>query len=859
MLDAGAQAAVTLLVAPVGWGKTALLTSWYAPRRASSTAVWLTLEPGDDGGRFWSYLHAALTNELTRRHPDRSAPPAPGGIGAEIFLPRFAAAVTALPEPVVVVLDDFHTVRDPAISHGLEFLLRHCRGQLRLVIATRTEPALALHRWRLTGDLTELRTTDLALTPAESTELVARQGLELPADRLRQLHGWAEGWPAGVRLAAHALRGETDPGRCLDQPGGGHRWIMEYLNAELLAGQQPAVRELLRRTAIVDRFCPQLAAALTGRDDTDDLLNATARVTAGFLVATDDSPVWYRCHRMLGDVLHAELLRHSPDQVVRLHQAAHAWHLAEGRAPAALRHALAAGDLSGAAELASQHWPELMLCGHEETLRTALPPLPPQTAEREPFLALAYAIDQVETSGPPTPAGRSAQPSQPTAAQPAAAHLVAAAARGTFTDLAARAIDLLTATGDEDDSGPAHRARLVALTTLGGARLGLGDLTGAEQVLTEGSLAAAAAGYGCPARLCDGMLALLQAWRGQLTLATEMARAAIALPTCPGRRCAAHSAPSHLALGVVALYRDDLADAEREIDLAAFLAGAGGPPAVAALIPIVRSWLLAAAGELTRAAKILCDLDGGRQAPPARHGFLSRLRQVAEAEVAMAQGDLGGARDLLNDALSVAGGTAEDAPPVGAADPDGRLAVALARVHLLGGDPATATRMLPDWTVQTDSVSLPVRMDAGLIETVAARALGDPRRARETLERVVDLAAPQGHRQVFGHGGSPVRDLLVEHLDSGTRHRGFIGELVEASSRRHADRHRPAPGLAEPLTDRELTVLRYLQSTLSNGEIAAELFLSVNTVKTHVRNIYQKLGAPRRRDAVRRARELRLL
>ncbi|MFY1632036.1 LuxR C-terminal-related transcriptional regulator [Solwaraspora sp. WMMB335] len=852
-LDAGVQAPLTLLVAPAGWGKTALLAGWFGGRRANGVAAWLTLESGDHANRFWSYLHAAIATEVGRRFPDRSSLPEPGRTGTEVFLPRFAAALAALPEPVLVVLDDTHTITDAEVTRGLEFLLRHCRGQLRLVLAGRGEPALALHRFRLTGELTELRSADLALTVSESERLVREQGLDLRPAQIRDLHARSEGWPAGVRLAGLACLGDDTVAASREAAGIPGPEIGEYLDAEVVTGQPATVRQTLVRTALLDRVCGALSDALTGRDDGERQLAAAARETAGFVTATGADPIWYRCHRMLGDALYAELLRWHPQDLPELHRRAYTWHRANGRPVAALRHALATADTAAAVELADAHWPELLLCGHEDALRT---PLPPDLPAEHPALALAVAVDQVETTGrldrdTVRPAGR-----EPTRF---ATELAGCLTEGAHRTAAGYAGELLAGTGPADPPG-ADRVHAVALALLGTARFGLGELAMAEEALTAAVTVADRAGYRCPGRYASAQLALLYARRGELTRAQRSAQDALAMPACPGRRCAGHAAAAHLALALVCVHRDDLPDATRQLDQALALAGPGTAAAVTGLVPLVKAALWHASGDFAAVADLT--LPAGTA-----EDHYHQLAQLAVAETRMACGDLGGARELLTRLAVVPQPKSTPAP--GSAPPSAtrsrsavasQAAIALARWHLLTGEPAAAVGALPDWSAAArQPLTRLERLDAGLIEAVAARALGNQRQARELLEQVLDLAGADGHRRVFDHGGSPVRELLVEHLDSGTRHRAFVNDLVDSAGRRHAERHRAVPALTEPLTERELTVLRYLQSTLSNGEIAAELFLSVNTVKTHVRNIYQKLGAPRRRDAVRRARELRLL
>lgn len=383
LLDTATRGPVTMVAAPAGWGKTVLLSSWLSAGGSAHPAVWLTLEEGDEGRRFWSYLQAGLTTAELPHHP----PGPPTGPSDEAFLPRLAAAVAARHEPVLVILDDFHLVHDPTVLRGLEFLLRHSNGRFRLVIAARTEPVLPLHRWRLTGELTELRAGDLAFTEAETAELIARHGLTVPRRLAQTVHARTEGWAAGVRLAALALRGDPDPARFVADFAGDHQGVADYLTAELLTPLTGEVRDLLLRTAVLDRVSGESADAVTGGGDGERLLTTAVGEANGFVVPLPGEPGWYRYHRLVGDLLHAELSRQRPGDLAELHRRAARWHAAHGFPAAALRHALAGHDWPTAEGLLAAHWPQLTLCGHDETLRAALPSAPPETLRTAPLLA----------------------------------------------------------------------------------------------------------------------------------------------------------------------------------------------------------------------------------------------------------------------------------------------------------------------------------------------------------------------------------------------------------------------------------------------------------------------------------------
>jgi len=935
LIDAGARGPVTLVAAPAGWGKTVLMGAW-ARALPDQPVAWYTVEAGD-GPRFWAYLGAALARCGVDVPPDAD----PRGL---------ASAVARLARPAVLLVDDLHLVEDESVASGLDFLVRHADRRLHLVAASRTQPPLGLHRWRLEGGLTEVTAHDLAFTREETGELLSRHRVPASARRVEDLHLRTEGWPAGLRFAAHSLYAHPDPDRFIAGYGGEHPSVAGYLVDEVLAGQPAEARDMLLRTSIAEPVSGELADALTGRDDAARVLAELER-TNGFVVPVKSRPGAYRYHRMFGELLRAELRRRSPDQLTDLHRRAAAWHADRHMPPDALRHALAGRDWPRATELLVLHWPELIPYGTEPDRPPATPiPPPPASALRaDPALALAYAAAYLDAQDRTSATAflRLAQRHRDRMPQGQRARyaLVAAALRLAEAQLygdqaavlpaARQLLDLsataATAAGSRPASGvpagsrnagpgtvpagaapmshnagpavasgagvrnagPAGSAaltrnaganggtagapastlarnagptnaaepspfgdggagagerafraadpatRAVALAAVGVSALETGDLTAAGSALAAGLSEARTAGLTRPASACAGRLAVVLAMRGELREAGEVARA------YPGGSLG-DRAYAHLALALVALHRDELAEAAAHLDRAAppgpadvGVPAADGGAAFPALVAVARAGLLEARGDLAGAHRALSAARADRSLPPLVEGWLA----IAEADLHTARGDAAGARVLLG--------------PVSTKQPSG--AAALARSHLRAGDPAAAARALPPWDDLEAAVPLAVRVDAGLLAAIAARRAGDHRRAARDLEAVLGWVGPEGFRRAFTRGGTDARDLLAAHLDAGTAHWPLVADLVAAMPPPAAADPPPSPETGETLTERELTVLRYLQSMLSTVEIAGELSLSVNTVKTHVRNIYRKLSATRRREAVRRGRELRLI
>ncbi|MET7748725.1 LuxR C-terminal-related transcriptional regulator [Micromonospora sp. NPDC005367] len=926
-LDEGGAGPVTLVSAPAGWGKTTLLAAW--ARLAGGSAgegaevrpdgsvadagrpapAWVSVEAGDDGDRLWSYLLAALR---TSADPGQETAPMPARPPRPDQLELLAAGLAARERPMLLILDDLHRVTDPAALTGLDFLLRHAEQRLRLVVGARAGLPLAVHRLRLAGELTEIGPDELAFTDDEVADLLTAHGVTLPGVALHRLRARTGGWPAALRFAALALRRRPDPTRWVEQFGGDQPDVAGYLHEEVLAAVDPAARDLLRRTALAETVCADLADALTDGSDAERTLAELAG-DGGLLHRDESRPPWYRCQPLLTDLLRAELARLPADELRELHLRAAGWYADNGRPVEGLRHALAARNWDLATEIFVAQWPELAPYDRADFGGSPPPPPPPEAVRRDPELALACAAERAYAGDVSAATAHLHLAAEHANALPAprrdrflrlatAVELTLARLADDHAEVRAAAARLIRphpmAPGPRDvpigpgsgrAPGSAQRSspsvagarapeppvapvaggprgsatedaelRAFAGTALGLVELAEGQLPAAR--FTRALNAAREAGRLRTELVCASRSALLLALRGRLRAAEASAREALAMPPCQGWACRLDCAYAHLALAVVALHRNQPEEAAANLALAGPATGEGQPETTpgagiaavettaVAVAALCRAQLLHDRGEAAAGHRLLAE---------ARHRIADRPAAVelahqllaANADLLGARGDLEAARDLL------AGPVHDQVEPLAP------VAVALARVELRAGDPRAAGRVLPDWTAPAaEQWPLPVRLEAGLLDAVLARQGGDERRAGRLLEQVLDLAGPEGVRRVFTRADPAARDLLAAHLDTGTAHWSMVSDLVRGADE-PAERGPVEPGstLDEPLTERELTILRYLQSILSNVEIASELSLSVNTVKTHVRNIYRKLDATRRREAVRRARELRLI
>jgi LuxR family transcriptional regulator, maltose regulon positive regulatory protein len=863
-LDEAVEKPLVLVSAPAGWGKTTLLASWVRGGAAGHQAAWLTMEPADNVAGFWAYVRESVTRALvTGKPPPEEAGELPAlGPDADGDYPsRLVASLGLIAAPVVLVIDDLHEVGDRRIIDGLDFLVRHVGGLLRLVLSTRADPPLPLRRWQVGGQLTELRASDLAFSPAESTRWLRH---ELPAEddpRAAGLHFRTEGWPAGLRFAALTPSDAEDQGRSLDGFGGVHGPLAKYLREEVLARQPRHLLDAMLCTAVLDRVCGSLMDALTGKADGNQVLSDLDRANA-FVVPLGGPDGWFRYHRLFGELLLAELDLQSPYRVRDLHGRAADWYARHGQPVETLHHALGAEDWLMAVGVLRGHWQELLACGRAEARRRVVPPPSDVALRDQPELALAYAVDRLNGGDPDDADGYLDIAVAGAGLLPAHVHdrftlsvdafrLVRAEKRGATAEVRSLAPRVLAggsrATGTDTRAGDGALA--IALTALGTAGPVDDDVDGedaAEAMLSAALAAATRAGLTCQQAMCEAHLAVVRALRGRLRDAEESARSALGAPFSASGCLARSHGLAHLALAGVRFQQDQPDAGADHLESAVASVDVTAPPAAIALLALLRSWSLQGSGEPMEARGAL--LAGRRHLQdPASSGYLNRWLVAAEADLRTAYGDTAGARAVLAEPLRDGG--AACAP----------LSLALGRARLHDGDASGALKVLSGWRSDPAAErTVSINIAGCLLEAVARSRVGADADASRLLESCLETAEAEGMRRVFHQNDPGLHELLVRHLDSGTAFWFTLDELVRTSH--DPDRRGElATTLVTPLTERELSVLRYLPSVLSNAEIAGELSVSVHTVKTHLRNIFQKLEVTRRRDAVLRGRDLKLL
>jgi LuxR family transcriptional regulator, maltose regulon positive regulatory protein len=856
LLNAGTQQQLTLVSAPAGAGKTSLLASWSSSRQPPGPVAWLSLDAGDnEAGRLWAYVVAALcrSGAAPRDSVLRGLAPLPGA--EKRFLSLLVGGLAELPTPVVLVLDDLQDITDASLLEGLEFLVRHAPPQLRLVLATRVDPPLPLQRLRLSGQLVQVRAADLAFSVDEAAELLAacEDQPPLSEDDLALLHARTEGWAAGLGLAALSLKGQPDPHRFVTEFAGDDKSVADYLTREVLDRQPKELRSFLLRTCIVDELNGNLADALTGGHGGESML-AHLEQANGFVTTVGSGRGAYRYHQLFAELLRYELRREAPTEVGRLHQCASGWYAARGMTVPAIQQALMAKDWHNAADLMARRGPSLVLAGDAATLHELVGRLPAELVQPDPELALLGAADRIVRGDPEAAAAHLLAASQQ-------AELLSDERRGRFALLLATVntalawqvgdLDQVLVAGEETlalhsrvANGGDDAARAITRSTVGAAALWAGHLDGAELHLREGLAAAVQAGLASQQFACLSQLALVHALRGELREAMRCGTNAAEIAADQTWSSSVLGAGGYLALAWVHYYRDDLGEATSHADQAAAAAGVGWQPMTLG-VAILRARLQRArgdlAGSLDTVAAARRDLMGYRGST-----YLWRWLLLTEAELRSAAGQPQSAsavRMSLDQRGPLAGGEA----------------VVLARLHLAEGDPAGAAATLAsclDGSAPSGFMMVPA--EVSLLEALASDALADHARAAMSLERALSLAEHGGLRRSFLDAGAPARSLLARYRQRVPTSWSYLDELLQASAE-SAQVMVSAPTLIEHLTEREQTVLRYLPSLMTYEEIAGDLYVSLNTVKTHAYGIFRKLGVTGRRQAVRTARELHLL
>jgi LuxR family maltose regulon positive regulatory protein len=849
-------ARVTQVSAPPGSGKTFLLRSWIAEAELRGRAGWVSVERGErDPERFWVSVLDALRSTAAGSTVVSPLTAAPELDGWQI-IERLLADLGALEEPIWLVVDDLHELRPDDALRQLELLLMRAPPALRFVLCTRQDMPLGLHRLRLEGGLSELRAADLRFTPAEAGALFMRAGVKLSASALALLHGRTEGWAAGLRLAALSLARHPDPERFAAEFAGSERTVADYLLAEVVDRLTKEVRRLLLNTSILERVSGQLADALTGGPDGERILLELERANA-FVVSLDARRSWFRYHHLFAELLQMELRRTAADELRVLHALAADWFAVHGYPVEAIRHAQAAEDWSLATRLLADHWPELYLGGQAATVHELLAGFPAEAPASNAELAAVAAADQLAQGSMgeakryltlsalgsvSVPAGRRGQ----LQVLLGVVGLLLARQRGNLPAVAeeAQRLQVMAEAPDAARPGLGEDLRALALVNLGIAEYGAARFEEAGRHLEDG--VALARRIGRPYLEFTGLAhqAAIEL-RRSFARAAERSRQAVELAERHGWTDEPAAGLAYMTLGSVLVSQGRPEEAEPWVQHAERTVRPEAEPAAAMSVHFTRGLL-----ELAR----------GRDADAlAAFGAAERLAGHLAAPDYL----ISVARAWLLEALVRLGETerAEQAlAGLGDQDRDrGEIRTAVAALRLAQDDPhaaAAALALALDGSAPVNSRNLQVQ--SFLLEAIARDALGDPGAAERALERALDLAEPDGMLLPFLLPPAP--GLLERHARHRTAHAALLAEIRGLlAGRGPASPPAAAQPPLEPLSETEIRVLRYLPTNLSAAQIAGELYVSVHTIRTHVKHLYAKLDAHDRAEAVERARALGLL
>ena len=855
VLSAGGDAGVTVLAAPPGSGKTVLLRSWIAEGALSDRVAWVSVQRGEqDGQRFWTRLVGALraTVATSKLVGPLSAGPSFDGW---TLVERLLENLSSLAESLWLVIDDLHELRSEETLRQLELLLLRAPESVRFVLATRHDPRLGLHRLRLEGRLTELRREDLRFTLEEARELFAAAGVRLPAPGLATLVDRTEGWVAGLRLAALTLAKHPDPDRFVAEFAGSERTVAEYLLAEVLERQPEDVRRLLLRTSMLERVNGPLADALTEGSGSEGILQRLEDANA-FVVSVDPNRTWFRYHQLFADLLQLELRRTAPGEIPDLHAAAARWHLEHDEPVQAIRHAQAAKDWKLAARLLSDRWLGLYLGGQGATAHELLNRFPEATATTDAELTALTAASELHRGSlqeaeryltRATQAVASVAPDRQDHHQMLLAwlRLSLARQRGDRPGVIGEAQRML-APADAPDAarlGLTEDLRALALISLGMAEYSSLRPEAAERHLEEGLALSRRIEQPYLEVAALGHLAVAAGYRSA-ALQEKWSTEAIELARQHGWGEEPVVAMAHVARAAPLIWKARVEEAQPLLDQARRAVRSETEPTIGWLLELNRGLLevarrrdseaLAAFREAERLAELLVP----------GHPLVPSIRALL-VHVLLRQGETAQAEAVLAEL----GPEERDTP---------RIRPALAALRLAQHDPAAATEVLGPIVNETSPSQHQIGVAiALLLEAKARAALGEAAAAERALVRALDIAESEGLLWPFLL--YPVPELLERYRGSRTAHGALVSNLLDLLAGAEAAPGGEAKRLIEPLTESELRVLRYLPTHLSAVEIGAELYLSANTVKTHLRHVYEKLGVHSRDEAVGRARELRLL
>ncbi len=851
-LDAWTRYDVTLISAPAGFGKTTLLSSWCSTLRPD-TYAWLALDSSDnDPMRFWTYIITALRRFFSDQWEQRfSSIQSLIQSSSERLLTILINALTDLPHDIALILDDYHIITSPELHTAMTFLLDHMPARFHLILAGRGDPPLPLARLRARRCLNELRTADLRFTLAEVSAFLQQvMGLQLTPQQITTLDAHIEGWIAGLQLAALSMQGQADIARFLASFTGSNRYILPYLSEEVLQRQPEHVRDFLLHTAVLERLSAPLCDAITQRRDGQTILDYLEQANL-FLIPLDEQRQWYRYHHLFAEFLRARLQRDRPELVPVLHLRAAQWYEQYGLINVTMEHALASGNMEYTAHLAERFALTMIARGEVTTFLRWLERLPAELLSQHLQLCITQAAF-LETKGQLDAAERvlhEIERALPRLKQEngQALHLESdylAAYAGLYAfrgdlprtlEVAAQAEALLPA----DDIN----TRSILATIRGSAYVLHGDLLQASHIFDEAISLGNRAGNKLTALTSLGVQGYILACQGRLHRAAETYHKAMQQGTGEGGRFFAPTSLAYVQYSDLLYEWNRLEEAERYASDGLAMGQRWGHLSTLAQGYIVQARIQVVRGNYAQAQ----DLMQATYQQVQGYSYPTAQQQVViwNALLALQMGR----EDMTLTYLS------ELQQSETLIHFRGMQQLLLAKLAMIQHQPDRALQIANELLQHAGATGEQrIVIDALALQATITHTQGQPQAAMRALAHALKLAEPEGYIRAFIDYGDAMIELLRYALAHEIASTTYIHKLLAACDSAHA-----AILQGNALSERELSVLHYLAAGRSNQEIARALVVATSTIKTHISNIYTKLGVHTRTQAIARARELGLL
>ena len=859
-LNEGLSRRLTLVSTPPGFGKTTLLSSWV--ERLEMPSAWLSLDEGDnDLSKFLDYLAAACR----AASPD-SAVPAPAFPGplrerSAGILTGLINTLARLPTSFVLILDDYHFISETAVHEALLYFLDHLPPTAHLVISSRADPPFPLARLRARGEIVELRQDDLRMRDDETAAFLSRRmGIDLPENDLRALTEYTEGWIAGMQLAAVSMPKPEMRSEWIRTLAGGNRFILDFLMEEVWHRQPAEIRQFLLRTSLPDRFSAELSDALTGASGGQAMLDRLEQANL-FITPLDPQRTWYRYHRLFADLLRHRLQQEHQEEVPGMHRTAAAWFEARSLMEEAVEHSLRIPDYERAIRLIQIEAESTLIRGSIATFLRWLDRIPAEILDRYPMLCIyqAWAFVQggrtvSEVEERLRAAGKN-DLDPATAAKVTAVQALVEYIRGDTQHsirLAGQALENL-----QEDS---IFLWSIAALSLGSSRLAEGDMDGGLRIYSEIARKAAAAGNPSISAMALVGSAKLLIRQGKLHEASSLCRKAVSL----GTDAQGNASP---AVGLALIALGDLEREWNRLDAA--------EQNLLQAVRLLRDWtesrLVDANLILTRIRCSRKDWTGASEAlqearNAARHTRVTEVDDMAvdmlQAQMDIQLGNWEKVRDWIRERHVDQDRGAADV--ISRGNPDDLHMrkyehLALARYYILRDKPAKALALLDSWLPELERQQRSdLLLQLFILKALAWQAAGDLSKACLHLLHALKIAEPEGYLRLFADEGAPMARLLREIITRGLSP-DYAGRLLAAFSPAERGEADGPPGKPNLLSKREMEVLTLIADGLANSDIAGRLTLSPGTVKVHIRNIYEKLGAKSRTQALAKAKASGLL